>query len=81
MPTLPFLLLAPASGGAPDVEEDGDDFVEEDMADRTLVSHDSRAMGVEIDLAWKQVGELSYATHHQEESKNQPLAFIYIGGE
>jgi hypothetical protein len=27
------------------------------------------------------VGELSYATHHQEESKNQPLAFIYIGGE
>lgn len=47
MPTL--LLLAfffpPAGGGAP--EED--DFPEEEevMADRTLASHDSRAMGVD----------------------------------
>jgi hypothetical protein len=72
MPTLPFLLLAPAGSGAPADEEDGDDFVEEDIADRTLVSHDSRAMGVEIDLAWKQVGELCHlVTHHQEESKTQ----------
>jgi hypothetical protein len=71
MPTLPFLLLAPAGSGAPADEEDGDDFVEEDMADRTLVSHDSRAMGVKIDLERKQVGELRYATHHQEESKTQ----------
>jgi hypothetical protein len=57
MPTLPFLLLAPAGGGARE-DEDGDDFVVDDMADRTLASHDSRAMGAEIDLVWKQVGEL-----------------------